>query len=277
MGLEQQYNPNNIKSKLSTKIRAYVFAIAFFAIGLSLGVTLAMCIKTSPSNANPTYIFTWSPSVQPVILEPAASPPVAQVLMRQDMDDEELFWRATMVPRIKRFPFDRVPKLAFMFLAKGPLPLAPLWELFFRGHERFYNIYVHSHPAYNETVPVDSVFHGRKIPSKVSGFDSISPYHTIMPVLLLGRCLATIEYIRTRSSMSDVRLRSCLASIFSRRVQINKSVWVSDPATDQVGIVEGSDDLFLYLVASTGSVLISLLLIHQHFSDFSRWNGAERA
>ncbi|PKI43843.1 hypothetical protein CRG98_035677 [Punica granatum] len=82
------------------------------------------------------------------------------------MDDEELFWRATLVPRIKRFPFERVPKVAFMFLAKGPLPLAPLWELFFRGHEGLYSIYVHSHPAYNEVVPEESVFHGRRIPSK---------------------------------------------------------------------------------------------------------------
>ncbi|KAL0323780.1 UNVERIFIED_CONTAM: hypothetical protein Scaly_2345100 [Sesamum calycinum] len=44
------------------------------------------------------------------------------------MSDEELFWRASFVPRVKKYPFQRVPKIAFMFLTKGPLPLAPLWE-----------------------------------------------------------------------------------------------------------------------------------------------------
>ncbi|CAN1224293.1 Glycosyltransferase BC10 [Linum grandiflorum] len=83
-----------------------------------------------------------------------------------DMNDEELLWRASMVPRISSLPFRRVPKVAFMFLTRGPLPLAPLWELFFRGHEGLYSIYVHNLPSYNETDPVDSVFYGRRIPSQ---------------------------------------------------------------------------------------------------------------
>ncbi|RYR55576.1 hypothetical protein Ahy_A06g030767 [Arachis hypogaea] len=33
---------------------------------------------------------------------------------------------ASFGPRIKDYPFKRVPKVAFMFLTKGPLPLAPL-------------------------------------------------------------------------------------------------------------------------------------------------------
>lgn len=83
------------------------------------------------------------------------------------MDDEELFWRASMVPRIREFrPFDYVPKVAFMFLTKGPIPLAPLWEKFFKGHEGRYTIYIHPHPSYNDSVPVSSVLYGRRIPSK---------------------------------------------------------------------------------------------------------------
>ncbi|XP_074363965.1 glycosyltransferase BC10-like [Apium graveolens] len=59
-----------------------------------------------------------------------------------------------------------VPKIAFMFLARGDLPLAPLWDLFFKGHEGLYSIYVHTQPTFNGTFPANSVFYGRRIPSK---------------------------------------------------------------------------------------------------------------
>ncbi|EEF37532.1 conserved hypothetical protein [Ricinus communis] len=84
-----------------------------------------------------------------------------------DMEDEELLWRASMAPRVLEFPFKRVPKIAFLFLTRGPLPFAPLWELFFKGHEGFYSIYVHCNPSFNGSLPSpNSVFHGRMIPSK---------------------------------------------------------------------------------------------------------------
>uniref|UniRef100_A0A6N2LMD2 Uncharacterized protein n=1 Tax=Salix viminalis TaxID=40686 RepID=A0A6N2LMD2_SALVM len=35
------------------------------------------------------------------------------------MSDEELFWMASFAPRIKKYPFKRVPKIAFMFLTRG--------------------------------------------------------------------------------------------------------------------------------------------------------------
>ncbi|KAI3957220.1 hypothetical protein MKW98_012095 [Papaver atlanticum] len=55
------------------------------------------------------------------------------------MSDEELFWRASFVPRVKEFPFKRVPKIAFMFLTRGPSPLSPLREKFLKGHEGLYS------------------------------------------------------------------------------------------------------------------------------------------
>lgn len=85
-----------------------------------------------------------------------------------DMNEEELLWRASLVPRIKELPFKQKPKVAFMFLTKGPVLLAPLWERFFKGNEGLYSIYVHSHPSFNETMNQSSVFYGRRIPSKVS-------------------------------------------------------------------------------------------------------------
>ena len=84
-----------------------------------------------------------------------------------NMTDQELLWRASFVPRIKKYPFKRVPKIAFMFLTKGPLPLAPLWERFLKGHERLYSVYIHSLPSYRPQFPPSSVFYNRQIPSQV--------------------------------------------------------------------------------------------------------------
>ncbi|XP_057516421.1 glycosyltransferase BC10-like isoform X1 [Amaranthus tricolor] len=90
------------------------------------------------------------------------------------MSDEELFWRATLVPRIKSYPFTRNPKIAFMFLTKGPLPLAPLWERFFKGYHGLFSIYVHALPSYNEEFPPTSVFYRRHIPSQVAAWGKMS-------------------------------------------------------------------------------------------------------
>lgn len=73
-----------------------------------------------------------------------------------------------MVPRVDDFPFDRVPKVAFMFLTRGSVLLAPLWEKFFKGNEGLYSIYVHSSDTSSNVSSEarNSVFHGRRIPSK---------------------------------------------------------------------------------------------------------------
>ncbi|KAK3009316.1 hypothetical protein RJ639_014457 [Escallonia herrerae] len=90
------------------------------------------------------------------------------------MNDTELFWRASFVPRIKEYPFKRTPKIAFMFLTRGPLPLAPLWERFFKGHEGLSSIYVHTLPSYEADYPPSSVFYRRQIPSQVAEWGMMS-------------------------------------------------------------------------------------------------------
>ncbi|GKV36574.1 hypothetical protein SLEP1_g44687 [Rubroshorea leprosula] len=90
------------------------------------------------------------------------------------MNDTELLWRASFVPQIADYPFERVPKIAFMFLTKGPLPLAPLWERFFERHERLYSIYIHTLPSYYGDYPSSSVFHKRQIPSQEVEWGKIS-------------------------------------------------------------------------------------------------------
>ncbi|XP_031501279.1 glycosyltransferase BC10-like [Nymphaea colorata] len=91
------------------------------------------------------------------------------------MEDDELFWRAAMVSKIhSRQSHRRVPKVAFLFLTRGSLPLAPLWERFFKGHDDKYSIYVHTDPSYKVAVPMQSIFYGRRIPSREVKWGHIS-------------------------------------------------------------------------------------------------------
>ncbi|KAG6665179.1 hypothetical protein I3843_02G121300 [Carya illinoinensis] len=90
------------------------------------------------------------------------------------MNDTQLLWLASSVPRIHTYPFKRVPKIAFMFLTKGPLPMSPLWERFFKGNEGLYSIYVHSLPSYNANFTTSSVFYRRQIPSQVAEWGRMS-------------------------------------------------------------------------------------------------------
>ncbi|CAJ1936856.1 unnamed protein product [Sphenostylis stenocarpa] len=165
----------------STLFNIFSHVLAF-ASGLLIGITI---ITFSLKNLSLNFQFhqLFLPSLSP----PPFSSPISTLLNQTnitiftpnelrgfskptkampDMTEEELLWRASMVPRIKESPYKQAPKVAFMFLTKGPVLLRPLWERFFKGNEGFYSIYVHSHPSFNDTVPQSSVFHGRRIPSK---------------------------------------------------------------------------------------------------------------
>ncbi|KAL6638486.1 hypothetical protein ACP70R_023981 [Stipagrostis hirtigluma subsp. patula] len=85
-----------------------------------------------------------------------------------NMTDEELMWAASWRPAVRRYPYRRTPKVAFMFLTRGPLPLAPLWERFFAGAggRKLYSVYVHSTPGYRPEFPPTSVFYRRQVPSQ---------------------------------------------------------------------------------------------------------------
>ncbi|CAI0450708.1 unnamed protein product [Linum tenue] len=145
----------------------FIFSAAFFAFGLLSGLGVGLYLS------NISFTFQLSQFSISKSAAAGASPVLAVQQSTgpwHEMDDGELMWRASMVPRVSEFPFRRVPKVAFMFLTVGPLPLAPLWELFFRGgDEGLYTIYIHSLPSYvNATsdFAADSVFYGRRIPSK---------------------------------------------------------------------------------------------------------------
>ena len=157
---QKQHLLGSISRSVNTHVHLnHVYLFLLFVIGFSLGVVITLFLKS--------FLFTMaiapfgSTNTTSVLLE-------AQRFNKHNTGDDELFRKATSMVQSKNTV---VAKVAFMFLTKGPLPLAPLWEKFFAGHEGFYSIYVHSQPSYNETVPESSVFHGRRIPSQVNFFN----------------------------------------------------------------------------------------------------------
>lgn len=135
------------------------FSVAFFIISVSTikyyGInSVVTSVKSSfvPCHDKPNDLDRW------------IKPPL--VLMH-NMSDEELLWRASFMPQRKDYPFKRVPKIAFMFLTMGPLPLAPLWERLLKGHEKHYSVYIHSQVSSSAEFPSSSVFYRRQIPSQV--------------------------------------------------------------------------------------------------------------
>ncbi|KAK6921717.1 Glycosyl transferase, family 14 [Dillenia turbinata] len=174
--------------------------VIFFASGLAFGIVVSVNLQnyslslqlnksgppTSSSSSSSTSLSSSSDDLQlanntvridgfkkDLTLKPASvmhglekDLTLQPASVMHNMEDEELLWRASMVPKIREFPFKTAPKVAFMFLTKGPVSLAPLWEKFFKGYEGLFSIYIHSNPSYNGSEPEDSVFYGRRIPSK---------------------------------------------------------------------------------------------------------------
>ncbi|GLT43497.1 hypothetical protein SLA2020_174400 [Shorea laevis] len=152
-----------------------VLYFLLFTCGFTLGVIFTSHFRNSSFDLRITQ-FSLATPPEPTPSSPPPPPPkpvriglkeyLKPPIIRHDMNDSELLWRASMAPRIHEYPINRVPKVAFMFLTKGPVLLAPLWEKFFQGHEGMYSIYVHSDPSFNESETEPSIFHGRRIPSQ---------------------------------------------------------------------------------------------------------------
>ncbi|XP_016567564.2 glycosyltransferase BC10-like [Capsicum annuum] len=195
---QDQFTTTKLFSLSQTYLHNVVVYFIIFGSGLIIGISVSFFLEDIPNTIQNKLFFTLTQPPPPPpptpILPPPPPPPQPQqqiplvlnnetkILPRKiglreyikapesckhDMKDEELIWRASMVPRVRDFPFKRRPKIAFMFLTRGSLPLAPLWERFFEGHEGSYSIYVHSQPSFNATAPEGGpIFQGRRVPSK---------------------------------------------------------------------------------------------------------------
>ncbi|KAJ4959775.1 hypothetical protein NE237_019685 [Protea cynaroides] len=183
----------NDQLRLGSLLSNFLLIGLGFALGIFVSNYLMINVsfdshvtQFSTSSSPPTELINvsiTSPSVQETPSPPPPAPVALQPKKRvgltdylkppetmHDLYEEELLWRASMAPRIDNFPYERIPKVAFMFLVRGPLPFAPLWEKFFKGNDGLYSIYVHTHPSFNETESPDSVFYNRRIPSKEVGW-----------------------------------------------------------------------------------------------------------
>lgn len=155
-------------------IRLLQFFLLF--LGLGIAFTIFSMFMSRHFRFENVFIPVTSNRIQSCFQEPNdfhswIKPPLN---VWHSMNDSQLFWRASFDPQIKLYPFKRVPKLAFMFLTRGPLPMAPLWERFFKGHEEHYSIYIHALPAYNESYPPSSTFYRRQVPSQVAEWGRMS-------------------------------------------------------------------------------------------------------
>ncbi|KAL8151897.1 hypothetical protein V2J09_021705 [Rumex salicifolius] len=140
----------------------------FFFVGFSLGLIVGFNYDVSfITNNIPSSIF--SPLLQFSIPPPSLSPssPPSSIAFSSSAAPSLLVIRASKESETMNVKSnDYKEKVAFMFMVKGPIPLGPLWEKFFEGHNGYYSIYVHALPSYETPFSNDSVFYGRNIPSQ---------------------------------------------------------------------------------------------------------------
>ncbi|KAK6914790.1 Glycosyl transferase, family 14 [Dillenia turbinata] len=165
LAMEEGKDPKTGNAAKIFPLKVLQFFLMFLFTGLACSLASIYTLRYfGEQNVAPLAKSAFLPCFEePNKLERWIKPPSN---LMHPMNDTELLWRASLVPQIKDYPFERTPKIAFMFLTRGPLPMAPLWERFFKGHEGLYSIYVHSLPSYVADFPPSSVFYGRQIPSQ---------------------------------------------------------------------------------------------------------------
>lgn len=95
-------------------------------------------------------------------------------VLEVSVEDMALFEEAKAVSQMYPIPV-KDPKIAFMFLTRGPLPLAPLWERFLSGHESKYSVYIHASPFYKyKEKELPSLFEGKVIRSEPVVWSGVS-------------------------------------------------------------------------------------------------------
>ncbi|KAF0900795.1 hypothetical protein E2562_035292 [Oryza meyeriana var. granulata] len=177
-GEEADYYPPTPRKEWSTGLLVKLVTVAvIFMAGVVIGLSASANVSRYYYNSHTELFFpatTYGASCDRADCAPAFKSFVHPPHLAHSMSDRELFWRASLVPAADEFPFQRVPKVAFLFMTRGPLPFAPLWDRFFRGHQGLYSVYVHTLPDYKLNVSKNSAFYGRQIPSEEVSWGSIT-------------------------------------------------------------------------------------------------------
>lgn len=159
------YFPSSPKKERSLRkaVSTLVIFMAGVVLGLSVSSHFSRYFTTRSELFFPKITYAANCDKECLSIERFARP----LNLIHTMTDDELFWRASLVPKKEDYPFERIPKVAFLFLTRGPLPFSPLWDRFFEGHMDLFSVYVHGLPDYKLNVSKHSAFYGREIPSEV--------------------------------------------------------------------------------------------------------------
>ncbi|KAJ8774206.1 hypothetical protein K2173_009637 [Erythroxylum novogranatense] len=137
----------------------YLFCALLLCLPLAVFFTI-----TSPTTTFTNYhqnpIVARNNHVSQAIRNLIPSPPPSQTQTQtlHPGDDGSLLRLASQVNPKPSSP----KKVAFLFLTTTPLPLAPLWELYFNQAQRhLFNIYVHADPRYMYNPPFSGAFADR--------------------------------------------------------------------------------------------------------------------
>ncbi|XP_072990588.1 glycosyltransferase BC10-like [Typha latifolia] len=167
---EADYFPSSPRKDWSIGAVKVVSFLVIFTAGVVVSLSIKRDYNSQAELFFPRTMYTASCDMDCLSLKNFIRP----AHLKHTMSDGELFWRASMAPKMQEYPFPRAPKVAFLFMTRGPLPFAPLWDRFFKGHEGLYSVYVHALPDYNLNVSKSSAFYGRLIPSEEVSWGSVT-------------------------------------------------------------------------------------------------------
>ncbi|KAL8156111.1 hypothetical protein AgCh_001270 [Apium graveolens] len=175
-------NPVQAKEPQNSFLKLVLLLIIFLVAGIVTGLSLSSRVD-QPVRLQADRFYGTHQTLAPEAYNMCSDCPTEEMCEEEDclsiesvfkpknvshhMSDDELQWRASLVPMQAEYPYTRMPKVAFMFLTRGPLPMLPLWEKFFEGQStKLYTIYVHALPVFENSVTNTSVFYGRRIASE---------------------------------------------------------------------------------------------------------------
>ncbi|CAI7835334.1 unnamed protein product [Closterium sp. NIES-54] len=147
---------------------------------------LFLTAATTPSPFNHT--FSTLPPLSPLSALSPLSPP-ATLSTPSPFDPLPFLLSSNSSSSSSSFPLSSVspspstPKLAFLFLSRGPLPLARLWARFFRGYERHYSAYLHPAPGYRVPRGLRRALNLTVVPSKPAFWGTLSIVEAIKRLL----------------------------------------------------------------------------------------------